>query len=218
MFAFFFCQAVHLFLFFCLLSCVFLNHNISFLFALHLVFWLLLFFVFVAFIFCYFSNFGNLSKNISEKMEIGKTAKMKNAEKKTDILTRTVSTGVFTNSVFFSILCFFKFCMFAESTIKIGVSPPPLPKKNQKKNKKKKQNSKVKKWSKLKLKSGPIMLRNIMGPLFNFKIVSFFFWFVVQTSSSFCRENEIFKKKTKKNNKKIGPLFNFRKGKIWTTF
>ena len=37
-------QDVLLFLFFCLLSCVVLNHNISFLFALHLVFWLLLFF------------------------------------------------------------------------------------------------------------------------------------------------------------------------------
>ena len=37
-------QDVLLFLFFCLLSCVVLNHNISFLFALHLVFWFLLFF------------------------------------------------------------------------------------------------------------------------------------------------------------------------------
>ena len=45
---------------------------------------------------------------------------------KTDILTRTVSTGVFTDSVFFfSFLCFFQFCIFAENTIKIGVSPPP---------------------------------------------------------------------------------------------
>ena len=44
--------------------------------------------------------------------------KNKNAEKKkTDILTRTVSTDVFTNSVFL-FLCFFEFCIFAESTIK----------------------------------------------------------------------------------------------------
>ena len=66
-------------------------------------------------------------------MEIEKTAKMKNAEKKTDILTRAVSTIVFTNSVFFSFLCFFKFCIFAENTIKIGVSAPPQKKKTQKK-------------------------------------------------------------------------------------
>ena len=61
-------------------------------------------------------------------------AKMKNAEK-TDILTRAISTIVFTNSVFFSFLCFFKFCVFAENTIKIGVSAPP-----NKKNKKKPKN------------------------------------------------------------------------------
>ena len=65
-------------------------------------------------------------------MEIGKTAKMKNAEKKTDILTWAVSTIVFTNSVFFSFLCFFQFCIFAENTIKIGVSAPPKQKKQKK--------------------------------------------------------------------------------------
>ena len=68
-------------------------------------------------------------------MEIPKTAKMKNAEKKTDILARTVSTGVFTNSVFFSFLCFFQFCMFC--------------------------------WKHY--KNGPSMLRNIIGPVLNFK-------------------------------------------------
>ena len=47
---------------------------------------------------------------------------MKNAEKKADILTRAVSTGVLTNSVFFSFWCVFKFACFAESTIKIVVS------------------------------------------------------------------------------------------------
>ena len=45
-------------------------------------------------------------------MEIQKTAKMKNAVKKKDILTRAVSTDVFTNSVFFSFLSFFKFSIF----------------------------------------------------------------------------------------------------------
>ena len=88
-------------------------------------------------------------------MEIPKTAKMKNAEKKTDILTRTVSTGVFTNSVFFIFCVSFNFALFAENTIKIGVSA-------KKTKNKKKQNSKVKNWSKLKLKTGPSMLRNII--------------------------------------------------------
>ena len=68
-------------------------------------------------------------------MELGKTAKMKNAEKM-DILTKAVSTVVFTNSVFVSFLCFFQFCIFAENTIKIGVSAPPPPKKKKKKTKK----------------------------------------------------------------------------------
>ena len=68
------------------------------------------------------------------------------------------------------------------------------------------------------------MLRNIIGPLFNFKNCIFFvvfFGFVFHKSSSFCRENEIFEnKKSKKNKKKMdhfltlkraktGPLFNF---------
>ena len=59
------------------------------------------------------------------------------------------------------------------------------------------------------------MLRNIIGPLFNFKIVFFFVVFLAcffKKSSSFCRENEIFENKQNKNNKNIGPLFNFKKG------
>ena len=43
---------------------------------------------------------------------------MKNAEQ-TDILTRAVSTDVLTNSVFL-FLYFFKICILAETTIKIG--------------------------------------------------------------------------------------------------
>ena len=94
---------------------------------------------------------------------------MKNAQKK-DILTRAVSTGVLTNSVFFSFLCFFKFCIFAENTIKIGVSAKKKRKKTQKKNKK----PSVKNWSKLALKTGPSMLRNKIGPVFNARNVVFF--------------------------------------------
>ena len=69
------------------------------------------------------------------------------------------------------------------------------------------------------------MLRNIIGPIFNFRncvfFVVFFGLFFFQKSSSFCRENEIFQKKNK--NKKqtkmdqfltlkranLGPIFNF---------
>ena len=65
-------------------------------------------------------------------METPKTAKIKNAEKKTDILTRTVSTGVFTNSVFFVFCVSFNFALFAENTIKIGVSAPQKNKKTKK--------------------------------------------------------------------------------------
>ena len=85
-------------------------------------------------------------------------------KKKTDILTRAVSTIVFTNSVFFLFWCFFKFCMFCWKHYKNrGFSPPP-----QKKNKKKQTKNKLKKnWSKYKLKTGPSMLRNIIGPVFN---------------------------------------------------
>ena len=119
-----------------------------------------------------FLIFGNQSKNISEKMEIPKIAKMKNAEK-TDILTRTISTIVFTNSVFFSFLCFFKFCIFAENTINIGVSP------KQRKNTKTNRKTSVKNWSKLALKTGPSMLRNKIGPVFNARNESFFVYFLL---------------------------------------
>ena len=76
-------------------------------------------------------------------MEIPKTAKMKNSEK-TDILTRTFSTGVFTNSVFFVFCVSVNFAFLAENTIKIGVSAPPPNKKKQKRS------NKI-----LKLKTGP---------------------------------------------------------------
>ena len=77
---------------------------------------LFLFFVLLLFLFCWLCP---------------KTTKMRNAEK-TDILTRTVSTGVFTNNVF---CVSFNFASFAENTIRIGVS--------------------AKKQKMLKLKTGP---------------------------------------------------------------
>ena len=64
---------------------------------------------------------------------------------------------------FFVFLCLFQFCIFAQNIIKIEVK-----------------NSKVKNWSKLKLKTGPSMLRNKIGPVFNARdgsfFVSFFFF------------------------------------------
>ena len=41
-------------------------------------------------------------------------------------LTKTVSTGVFTNSVFFLLCVSFNFAWFAENTTKIGVSTKNL--------------------------------------------------------------------------------------------
>ena len=106
--------------------------------------------VFLFFLLCYFVVFlifGNLSKTTLKKMEIGKTAKMKNAQK-TDILTKAVSTVVFTNSVFVSFCVSFNFAFFAENTIKIGVSAKKKNKKNNKILKVKKVGQvKVKKWS-----------------------------------------------------------------------
>ena len=162
------------------------------------------FLVFVAFIFCIFWILATYQKTSLKKLEIAKNPKMKNAQKK-DILTRAVSTGVLTNSVFFSFLRFFKFCIFCWKHYKNrGFSP----KKKKQKHKKNKQPS-VKNWSKLALKTGPSMLRNKIGPVFNARNVVFFcflFLLFFEKSSSFCRENEIFKnKKTKKT-------------KNWTSF
>ena len=67
------------------------------------------------------------------------------------------------------------------------------------------------------------MLRNIIGPLFNFKNCVFLLFFLacfskilffLQGERDFWKQ----KNKKKKKNKKNGPLFNFKKGKNWTTF
>ena len=129
---------------------------------------------------------------------------MKNAQKK-DILTRAVSTGVLTNSVFFSFLCFFKFCIFAENTIKIGVSAKKKRKKHTKKNKK----PSVKNWSKLALKTGPSMLRNKIGPVFNARNVVFFvFFFLFFLKNPLLSAGRMRFSKTKKQ----------KKQKKWTSF
>ena len=97
------------------------------------------FFVLLALLFVVFLIFGNLSKNISEKWKLEKQQTWKMQKKKTDILTRVVSTVVFTNCVFFLFCVSFNFAFVAENTIKIGVSA-----------KQKKKTNKI-----LKLKSGP---------------------------------------------------------------
>ena len=85
-------------------------------------------FVLLALVFWNLLIFGKPIKNI-QKMEIEKTAKMKNAEQ-TDILTRAVSTIVFIHSVFFLFCVSLNFACFAENTIKIGFSTPKTTKKN----------------------------------------------------------------------------------------
>ena len=121
-------------------------------------------------------------------------------------------------------MSFFLFCVslnfacFAENTIKIGVSAPQKKEKNTKKNKK----PSVKNWSKLALKTGPIMLRNKIGPVFNARNGSFFFGFFFfaffEKSSSFCRENEIFKNKKRQNKKKLDQFLTLEKAKIGPVF
>ena len=57
------------------------------------------------------------------------------------------------------------------------------------------------------------MLRNKIGPVLKLELglFLFIFFFFFETSSSSCRENEIFKNK---QNKKLGPVFNTKKAKI----
>ena len=56
------------------------------------------------------------------------------------------------------------------------------------------------------------MLRNIIGPLFNFKNCVILACF----SKIFFLQGERVNKKQQQQ--KIGPLFNFKKGNNWTTF
>ena len=99
-------QDVILFLFFCLLSSFVLNQNIiSFTFASCFFVVVVFVFCFCCFGVCYFFEFWlPIKKHLSKKWKF-ENPKMKNAEK-TDILTRTVCTGVFTNSVLFFLFVF----------------------------------------------------------------------------------------------------------------
>ena len=155
------------FLFFCSLSCFVLNHDIWFVIALHLVFFLLFFVLFLLLWYFVISILATYQKHLSKFWKLQKSQKWK-MQTKTDILTRAVSTSVLTNSVFFlSCVSLKKFAVFAESTINIGVS-------SKKQKHKINKNYCVKNWSKVVIKTGPSMLCNIVGPILNTRIGSFF--------------------------------------------
>ena len=153
-FSFLFCLLSSFKLFFgfcCSACCLALFRIIIFHLFLLCIFCLpfVLVFCFACFVFFFlFLVFWETKQKHLQKNGNWKNSKNIKCRKKTDTLTRAVSTIVFTNSVIFLFLCFFKFCIFAENTIKIGVSAPPPPKKKQKK-----KNKKINKF--YKLKTGP---------------------------------------------------------------
>ena len=61
------------------------------------------------------------------------------------------------------------------------------------------------------------MLRNKLDQFLTLEmgLLFLFIFYFFENSSSFCRENEIFKNKKKQE---LGPVFNTRKGKNWTSF
>ena len=144
-------QDVLLFLFFCLLSCFVLNHNLRFAFILHLLLLLFLFWLISYFLFLLWQPLKNISEKWNFENRKNETCR------KTDILTRTVSTGVFTNGVSFSLMCFFKILHFCWKHRIWGFS------KKEKTKIKTIQILNVKNWSKHTLKTGPSMLRNMIG-------------------------------------------------------
>ena len=172
-------------------------------------------FVFVALVFCNFFDLWLPIKNISQKIGIAKNPKMKNAEKRT--LGQEQLAQVCSHIVsFFLFLCFFKFCIFCWKHYKNrGFRPPPPPKR---KNTKKNKNPSVKNWSKLALKTGPSMLRNKLGPVFNTRIgYCFCFFFFSLTIPLLSAGRTRFSKKNKKKKQKTKNLDQFltlKKAKI----
>ena len=99
-----------------------------------------------------------------------KKKKMKNAEKWT--FWQEQLAQVCSQIVSFFLFCVsLNFACFAENTIKIGVSAKKFKKHTKNKN------PSVKNWSKLALKTGPSMLCNKIGPVFNATNGSFFCFF-----------------------------------------
>ena len=65
------------------------------------------------------------------------------------------------------------------------------------------------------LKTGPSMLRNIIGPIFNTRIGSFVVHFLFfEYSSSFCRENEIFENKKQKHKNNLDQFLKLEKDNL----
>ena len=63
------------------------------------------------------------------------------------------------------------------------------------------------------------MLRNIIGPVFNFRNCVFFSFFACFFKSPLLSAGRMRFSKIKKTKKqKNGPVFNFKKGKNWTSF
>ena len=183
-------QDVLLLLSFCLLSCFVLNHNIRFVFALHLVFFLLLFFCFCFLVVCCFWNFGYLAKK-KHLWKIWKVQKKWKMQKK-----RT----------------FWKEQLFCWKQYKNWGFGQQKHKKNNE--------SCVKSWSKVVLKTGPSMLRNKIGPVFNTTFRSFVcftccfcFWKLI----FFLQGERDFQKQTNRS-QNIGPILTQKKGKNWTSW
>ena len=147
------CSFVFVFCFVSASSLVLVSSHAIIFVALHLVF-LLLLFVFVALVFCYFLNCDDLSKTSLKNLEIPKTPKMRNAEKKQTFGQEQLAQ-VFSHIVFFFVFfcASLNFACFAENIVKLWFHPK----------------IKVKHWSKSKLKTGPSLLRNNIGPNFNFE-------------------------------------------------
>ena len=111
LFCFFFsgCSFVFFVFLFVVLFCLESSYLICFCFA---YLFLLLFFVFLALVFGYFWFLETHQKHLW-KMELPKTAKMKNAEKKKRTFWQEQLAQLCSQIVsFFSLLCFSKFCIF----------------------------------------------------------------------------------------------------------
>ena len=117
------CSFVFVFCFVSACSLVLVSSHAIIFVALHLVF-LLLFFVFVALVFCYFLNCDDLSKTSLKNLEIPKTPKMRNAEKKKQTFGQEQLAQVFSHIVFFVFFCAsLNFACFAENIAKLWFHP-----------------------------------------------------------------------------------------------
>ena len=188
-----------------------LNHNIRcFCFAscfivvvVVVVLLLLLLFGFCCFGICFFFEVWRRNKNISQKLGNSENPKDEKHRKRRTFwqeqLAQLCSQIVF----FFSLLCVFKFCMFRWKPYQIsGCSPQKQKKKMTNFQSYRLVQVKVKNWSKH-------VARQKWTVLKLWKVCILLFFVCFSKYSSFCWENEIFKNKRNKQDKKRGPVFNF---------